>query len=131
MGGLLPMPPSASYCIQRSDSMTSAAPRKRRIAMSRGAKRPEFWAPNVDTPLAARPAPTVATPAATMPSLINERRFDFFLNIDSERSIVYLLFLGVLQFSYTVSPIFEEQTSCHPGTCKYVKLLFGLQGTFR
>src|SRR5271168_3886328 len=114
MGGLLPMPPSSAYWTQRSDSMISAAARKRRMAASPGVKRPEFWAPNVDTPLAARLAPTVATLAVTMPSLINERRFDFFLNIGSERSIVYLLFLGVLQFSHPVSPLFEEQTSDRP-----------------
>jgi hypothetical protein len=66
-----------------------------------------------------------------MPFLINERRFDFFLNRVSERSIVYLLFLGVLQFSNTVTPVFEEQTSSRPASGRYVKFLFDLEPTVR
>src|ERR1700722_12153221 len=78
MGGLSPMPPSSAYCVQRSLSISSAAARNRRIAISPAEREPlplldVDWA-KVDIPRVNRPAPMVAAPAANALFFKNERR---------------------------------------------------------
>src|SRR5208282_444970 len=85
MGGLLPMPPSSAYCVQRSDSISSAAARNWRMAASPFVSGPElvFDSSEVcpDSDVCAnslRPprtvAPAMAPPAARL-YLRKERRF--------------------------------------------------------
>src|ERR1700677_1376063 len=89
MGGLLPIPPSSAYCVQRSDSISSAAARKRRIATSPASRRPSCA--RAEDAFANKPAPTVAAPPASKPLFIKERR-------STER---FVLFTG---FSIVVLP---------------------------
>src|ERR1700733_14059186 len=72
-GLLLPIPPSSAYCIQRSDSISSAAARKRRMAASPLLRYPLFCA-RAEAPLANKPAPTAAAPPVRRPLFIKERR---------------------------------------------------------
>src|SRR5271155_4116399 len=73
MGGLLPIPPSSAYCVQRSDSISSAAARNRRIAASPAPSLPRSCA-RAEVPFANKPAPTAAAPPARRPLFIKERR---------------------------------------------------------
>src|SRR5277367_6934951 len=73
MGGLLPIPPNSAYCCQRSDSISSAAARNRRMAISPGLSLPRSCA-RAGVPFANKPAPTAAAPPARRPLFIKERR---------------------------------------------------------
>src|ERR1700733_14895465 len=72
-GLLLPMPPSSAYCTHRSDSISSAAARKRRMAASPLLRYPLLCA-RAEVPWANKPAPTAAAPPVRRPLFINERR---------------------------------------------------------
>src|SRR6202034_1619849 len=70
MGGFVPIPPSSAYCVQRSDSISSAAARNRRMATSPELREPVscvFACARANVPLANSPAPTAALPARRLP----------------------------------------------------------------
>src|SRR5580658_4679211 len=87
-------PPSSAYCVHRSLSMSSAAARKRRIAMSPCVTGPNWTGAcaNADNSPLNRPVPNVAAPAASIPPFKNERRFEPFLTSVPNRFIKLLLF---------------------------------------
>ena len=77
MGGLLPMPPSSAYCVQKSCSISSAAAGNRRMAASPGVSGLEGRADSAVCANSLRSPRTVASataaPAARLP-LRKERR---------------------------------------------------------
>src|SRR5271155_1532277 len=75
MGGLLPIPPSSAYCVQRSDSRISAAARNRRIAMSPLRRLFSLSQPNARVSPPAKPAPIATAPPASTPCFKSDLRF--------------------------------------------------------
>src|SRR6202789_2325889 len=91
IGGLLPMPPNSAYCVQRSDSISSAAARNRRMAASPGLSLPRSCAEVV---FASNPTPTVAAPPASRPLFIKERRSTERVVLLTDFFMIYLLLHG-------------------------------------
>src|SRR5271170_7780330 len=73
MGGFVPIPPSSAYCVQRSDSINSAAARNRRMATSPALRDCPFDCARAKVAFANKPAPTAAPPARRL-LFIKERR---------------------------------------------------------
>src|SRR5580698_10103823 len=97
MGGSVPIPPSSAYCVQRSDSISSAAARKRRMATS-PALSAELAADcaRAKVAFANKPAPTAAPPARRL-LFIKERRSTERL-MDGRSSSFFIMMFHFLLF---------------------------------
>src|ERR1700678_275667 len=77
MGPFVPIPPSSAYCVQRSDSISSAAARNRRMATSPALREPlacVLACALAKVPLVSKPALTTAAPPARRLPFKKERR---------------------------------------------------------
>src|ERR1700691_4424143 len=88
MGGFMPIPPSSAYCVQRSDSISSAAARNRRMATSPWLRDRLPDCARAKVAFANKPAPTAAPPARRLlfmkerrstERLMDERSSSFFI----------------------------------------------------
>src|ERR1700722_11446826 len=127
MGGLSPMPPSSAYCVQRSLSISSAAARNRRIAISPAEREPlplldVDWA-KVDIPRVIRPVPMVAAPAANALFFKNARRV--FRASDSD-CFICLFFVLKSRLVNEINCIHWLQ--CRPATCRFYSHKFFFPG---
>src|SRR5580698_5460154 len=90
MGGSVPIPPSSAYCVQRSDSINSAAAKNWRMATSPALR---DWpdCARAKVAFANKPAPTAAPPARRL-LFIKERRSTERLMDGSSSSFFIMMF---------------------------------------
>src|SRR5580700_3124826 len=116
MGGFLPIPPSSAYCVQRSDSISSAAARNWRMATSPGLRESPDCA-RAKGALASKLAPITAPPARSPPFIKDRRSTDCLKDGRSASFVMCTLQLFLFDFRcrYCVldaAPIYEIHDGC-------------------